>query len=116
MQRISASPAYNQPKKIQQFLQGNSFMAWEWRLAFFGLAFMLWQPTDKAGESLERVRPNTVLADSSDLRSGDNIDQITPQLKILSATGQVQVFKENGFVWRVWSAEFPSMCVIKLGR
>lgn len=99
MQRISASPAYSQPKKYNNFYKVTRYglgMA----ACLFGLAFMLWQPTDKAGESLERVRPNTVLADSSDLRAGDNIDQMTPQLKILSATGQVQVFKENGFVWQ----------------
>ena len=99
MQNISASPSYSRPSKYE-----SSYRVVRYSLGIaaclFGLAFLLWQPTDKVGESLERVRPETVLAKSSTIPEVVKIGSIRPQLQILAATGQVQVFKENGFVWQ----------------
>tara|TARA_B100000674_G_scaffold14357_1_gene10474 strand:- start:3570 stop:4829 length:1260 start_codon:yes stop_codon:yes gene_type:complete len=100
MQRISNIPVQSQPSNQYKFYKSFSFglgMA----ACIVGLAFILWQPSDKVGQSLERVRPGTVvIADSSSSSSGSHIIPETSRLKILSAIGQVQVFKENGFVWQ----------------
>ncbi len=95
MQGISSEPSYTQSSVSQNFAKTIRYSLGI-AACLFGLAFLVWQPTDKVGQSLERVRPDTMLAGSTD----SAIERTAPRLQILSATGQVQVFKENGFVWQ----------------
>lgn len=99
MHEVSNSPAYSQPVKygsVHKIVRYGLGVA----ACLFGLSIVLWQPSDKIGESLERVRPSTLIADSAGISSGTSIESLAAEVKILQATGQVQVFKDNGFVWQ----------------
>ena len=99
MREVSNSPAYSQPVKygsVHKIVRYGLGVA----ACLFGLSIVLWQPSDKIGESLERVRPSTLVADSAGISAGTSIESLAAEVKILQATGQVQVFKDNGFVWQ----------------
>ncbi len=99
MQRVSALPVPRESIQPVPFYKSVNF-ALGMAACVFGLAFIVWQPTDKVGQSLERVRPDAMVASNPSNNKDTSVLSEAPRLKILSAIGQVQVFKENGFVWQ----------------
>lgn len=100
MRSLADIPAYTQ--STNRFALTNRvklFMGLAACVAVF--AFMLWNPGESMTEQLDRARPS-VLVDAGSIPVGasDGIQQQSNDLKILAATGQVQVFKEHGFVWQ----------------
>jgi len=101
MNRLSSVPTY--AKVDQSFFTNNYIKYFAGLAACIALfAISMWNSNTQLIEELDRTRPNMVANDHSQPINGSAIYTYGDEqsLSIISAVGQVQVFKQDGFVWQ----------------